>query len=112
MFSDAFLRIRCFTRSPHPGPGAADPRFPDPVFSSFCRPVVWLLLCRRFGAKVGLKTPQGTQKDAKRDPKSLALGAQSVTFGGQLGESGPLRKHQYLPGFRHLGATMATKFGL
>ena len=116
MFSDAFLRIGCFTSAPEVSPRAADPRFPDPGFSSFCRPVVWLLLCRRFGAKVGPKAPQGTQKGAKREPKSLFLGAQSVTFGGQLGESGPLRKHRYLlcfnniiqasaPAFSHLKST-------
>ena len=73
-------------------------------------------MCRRFGAKVGPKTPQGIQKGAKREPKSLSFGAQSVTFGGQLGESGPLRKHQYLlcfnniiqasaPAFSHLKST-------
>ena len=110
MFSDAFLRISCFTRSPRRRPRAADPRFPDPDFSSFSCSVVWLPLCRRFGAKVGPKTPQGTQKGAKREPKSLFLGAQSVTFGGQLGESGPLRKHQYLICFTHIIQASAPAF--
>ena len=91
-------------------PRAAVPRFPDPGFSSFCRPVVWLPLCRRFGAKVGPKTPQGTQKGVKRGAKSLFLGAQSVTFGGQLGESGPLRKHQYLLCFNHIIQASAPAF--
>ena len=67
-------------------------------------------MCRRFGAKVGPKMPQGTQKDAKREPKSLFLGAQSVTFGGQLGESGPLRKHRYLLCFTHIIQASASAF--
>ena len=52
------------------------------------------------------------QSGAQGRPK----GAQSVTFGGHIGESGPLRKHQYLfcfnniikasaPAFSHLKST-------
>ena len=86
------------------------PDFQTLVFRVFRCPVVSLPLCRRFGAKVGLKTPQGVQKSAKRDPKSLFLGAQSVTFGGQLGESGPLRKHRYLLCFTHIIQASAPAF--
>ena len=80
------------------------------VFRFFFCSVVWLPLCRRFGAKVGPKTLQGIQKGAKREPKSLSFGAQSVTFGGQLGESGPLRKHQYLLCFTHILQASAPAF--
>ena len=57
-------------------------------------------------AKGGPKYPKG----GKKDPKSLLLGAQRVTFGRQIGESGPLRKHQYGLCFHHIMRVRAPPF--
>ena len=93
MFSYAFLRIGRFTRSPEVSPRAADPCFPDPDVSSFPKffpprhdAAFVLALCAQSGAEDVPRCP----KSAKKEPKSSLLGAQSVTFGCHLGDSGPL----------------------
>ncbi len=65
-------------------------------------------LCAQSGAKDAPRCP----KDAKKEPKSSLLGAQRVTFGRQIGESGPLRKHQYGLCFHHIMRVRAPPFSL
>jgi hypothetical protein len=56
--------------------------------------------------KVGPRAAQG----AKREPKRSLLGAQRVTLGGKIAESGPLREPQYLLCFNHIMRVRAPPF--
>ena len=67
-------------------------------------------LCEHFGTQVGPKMPPGAPKVPKRCPKRSLLGAQSMTFRRQIGESGPLQKHQYLLWFSHIIRVRAPPF--
>ena len=58
------------------------------------------------GAKDGPKCPKG----AKKEPKSSLPGAKSVTFRCQIGESGPLLKHQQGLCFHHIMRVRAPPF--
>ena len=49
-------------------------------------------------------------KGAQKEPKSSLLGAQRVTFRCQIGESGPLRKHQQALCFHHIMRVGAPPF--
>ncbi len=49
---------------------------------------------------------------SKREPKGSLLGAQSVTFGSQLCESGPLLKHQQGLCFHHIMRVRAPPFSV
>ena len=67
-------------------------------------------LCEHFGTQSGAKDAPRCAKSAKKEPKSSLLGAQSVTFRCQIGESGPLQKHQYLLWFSHIIRVRAPPF--
>ena len=58
------------------------------------------------GAKDGPKCPKG----AKKEPKSSLSRAKSVTFRCQIGESGPLLKHQQGLCFHHIMRVRAPLF--
>ena len=91
--------------------GAADPCFRDPDFSTFSM----FLFARPRVPKVGLKAAQSAQKwpqGAKREPKRSLLGAKSITFRCQIGESGPLLKHQQGLCFHHIMRVRAPPFFL
>ena len=65
-------------------------------------------LCDQSGAKDRPRCPKG----AKKEPKSSLLGAQSITFRSQIGESGPLLKHQQGLCFHHIMKVRAPPFSL
>ena len=83
MFSDAFLRIRCFTRSPHHRSWCRRPQIFRPWFFEFF--VVRWCHCRCVGAlepkwgprrpKASKKVPTGAQKPIFRSPKRAFWGA-------------------------------------
>ena len=59
-------------------------------------------LWRARAPKVGPKTAQSAQQVPKRSPKGAKKEAKSVTFRCQIGESGPLLKHQQGLCFHHI----------
>ena len=65
-----------------------------------------LALCTQSAAEDIPRCP----KSAKKEPKSLLLGAQNVTFRYQIGENGPLLKHQQGLCFRHILRVRAPLF--
>ena len=82
-------------------PPAAGPVFQTPIFLLFLMFLFPLPLARQ-GAQSGAKDGPKYPKDAKKEPKNSLLGAKSMTFRCQIGESGPLLKHQQGLCFHHI----------
>ena len=89
---------------------------PTPVFETVIFQLFSMFLFARPRVpKVGLKAAQSAQKwpqGAKREPKRSLLGAKSITFRCQIGESGPLLKHQQGLCFHHIMRVRAPPFFL
>jgi len=74
------------------------------------RKIHFHLPCASRGAESEAQDDQKCPEDAKKKPKSLFLGAKSVTFTSEIDESGPLLKHQQGLCFHHIMKARAPPF--
>jgi hypothetical protein len=88
-------------------PPCSPPRGPA---GTFFHKIHFHLPCASRGAESEAQDDQKCPEDAKKKPKSLLLGAKSVTFTSEIDESGPLLKHQQGLCFHHIMKARAPPF--
>ena len=77
---------------------------------TFFHKINFHLPCASRGAQSGTQDDPKCSKSAKNHVKSSLSGAKSVTFTCEIGESGPLLKHQQGLCFRHIMKVRAPPF--